>query len=118
LLGCPFTAVAKTSHTLAHSEVIHELIEVLDKPFWLVDHDCYVLDVKALHEERQKLGTCAGLTEYRTNTANGGLKFQIPKRYSNTSLPADFYGDITLNANVTLRSASCANFLCLFIPIF
>jgi hypothetical protein len=80
LLGCPFTAVAKTSRTLAHSEVIHELIEVLDKPFWLVDHDCYVLDVKALHEERQKLGTCAGLAFYSS----------IPSLIHGTLVPETF----------------------------
>jgi hypothetical protein len=90
LLGCPFTAVAKTSRTLAHSEVIDELIEVLDKPFWLVDHDCYVLDVKALHEERQKLGTCAGLAF-----------FSFPSLISGTLVPETFL--LLLNTGIIRR---------------
>jgi hypothetical protein len=72
LQRCHFTAVVKTRCILVHAEVIDGLIEVLDKPFWLIDHDCYVLDIQALHQQRQKLGERAGLAFYNTkNLVNG-----------------------------------------------
>ena len=64
--------IIRSPQLLQHSLVIDALVQVLDKPFWLVDHDCYMMDVAVLREERKRLGNHAGLTIYRTtNHVNG-----------------------------------------------
>lgn len=72
LRGCHFTAMARIQKLLPHAAVIDALVEVLENPFWLVDHDCYVLDAAVLQQERKLLGNRAGVAFYKTtNPVNG-----------------------------------------------
>jgi hypothetical protein len=65
--------VVSSRRALPHSDVIDALIEVLNAPFWLVDHDCYLLDVAVLDRERKKLGNQMGLAVYKTTNAKNGI---------------------------------------------
>ena len=63
----------RTPCTLRHSDIIDELISVFDKPFWLIDHDCYLFDVNVLEQQQQKLGQHAGIAIYDTRRLNDGI---------------------------------------------
>ena len=65
--------VIKFVITLSHSDVIDIVIAELEYPFWLVDHDCYVLDTNILANERVNMRSSdAGVAIYSTlNRTNG-----------------------------------------------
>jgi hypothetical protein len=51
--------------TLRHSTVIDILVAELEHPFWIVDHDCYVLGTNILYSERRKMpASAAGVAIY------------------------------------------------------
>ncbi|WP_298352192.1 hypothetical protein [Rhodoblastus sp.] len=51
--------VIRLPATLRHSTVIDILVAELKHPFWIVDHDCYILDTNILHSERRKMPASA-----------------------------------------------------------
>ncbi len=60
--------------TLRHSTVIDILVAELEHPFWIVDHDCYVLDTNILYSERKTMGpSAAGVAIYSAQHRAGGV---------------------------------------------
>ncbi len=66
--------VIRLATTLRHSTVIDILIAELEYPFWIVDHDCYVIDTNILYEERKNmLPSAAGVAIYGKQQHAGGV---------------------------------------------
>lgn len=65
--------IIRTPHTLRHSDIIDELVSIFDRPFWLVDHDCYLFDVELFERQQKKLGQRAGIAIYDTRRLNDGI---------------------------------------------
>jgi len=59
--------------TYDHSDIIDALTAILKTPFWLVDHDCYMLDTAVLAEHRPDLTGRAGEAWFRSFNARNGL---------------------------------------------
>jgi hypothetical protein len=67
-------AVIRFSTILRHSMVIDILVAELEHPFWIVDHDCYVLDANFLYSERKKMSpSAAGVAIYSMQQRAGGV---------------------------------------------
>lgn len=65
--------VIRLATTLRHSTVIDILVAELEHPFWIVDHDCYVLDTNILYSERKKMDpSAAGVAIYSLQQREGG----------------------------------------------
>lgn len=61
--------------TLDHHDVIDALISCLDSPFWLVDHDCLILDSNCLgRAEDLSAGRIGAVYFAERNPVNGFLK--------------------------------------------
>lgn len=60
------------SQTYEHAEIIDTLTDMLPAPFWLVDHDCYVLDRSALQAAWGDLADRAGEAWFSTTNAAAG----------------------------------------------
>lgn len=87
--------------TLRHHTVINALIAIFDSPFWLVDHDCLILESDCLYKaEELSAGRIGAVYFAQENPQNGFLKphtflmllrpkliRSIFKRYKITSAP-------------------------------
>jgi hypothetical protein len=72
--------VIRLATTLRHSTVIDILVAELKDPFWIVDHDCYVLDTNILHSERRKMPASAA----------GAAIYSLRRRVDSVVVPETF----------------------------
>jgi len=67
------------SRIYEHSEIIDALTGIMATPFWLIDHDCYLLDTAVLRADRPSLENRAG--EALFSTTNGANRLTVPETF-------------------------------------